>query len=273
VTDSEHDEPPERGDYYAKTFARGLEVIKAFSPHEPDPTLSEIARKTGMTRAAARRFLLTLVDLGYVGVAGRRFFLRPTVLELGFTYLSVLSLPQLADRHLVALTERVQERSSLAVLDGDEVVYVAVAGTFRLFTNSVTVGTRGAAYLSSHGRVLLAALSPEELEDYLGRVKLERRTAWTVGDTAALRRRIEETRTQGWCVVEQELEEGITSVAVPVHGPDGRVVASVNLASHHNRRPAASLREEGLAALRETAATIERDLLLVGGATLTRNRL
>jgi IclR family pca regulon transcriptional regulator len=267
------DGAPERGDWYAKSFARGLEVIKAFSADDPEPTLSDIARKTGMTRAAARRFLLTLVDLGYVGVVDRRFFLRPSVLELGFTYLSVLSLPQLAHSHMAALTERISERTSLAVLDGDEIVYVAVVGSHRVFTNSIAVGTRGAAYLSSHGRVLLSALPPAELDAHLGRLRMERRTAWTVPDRVALRRKIDEARVQGWALVEQELEEGVNSLAVPVHGPDGRVVASVNMACHVHRRSTAALRGEVLDAMREAVAAIERDLALAGGGARTRQRL
>ncbi|MEU2349154.1 IclR family transcriptional regulator C-terminal domain-containing protein [Modestobacter sp. NPDC049651] len=273
IADDAADGSPERGDWFAKSFARGLEVIKAFSPDEPQPTLSDIARKTGMTRAAARRFLLTLVELGYVGTADRRFFLRPAVLELGFTYLSVLSLPQLAHPHLAALTEQIAERTSLAVLDGDEITYVSVVGSHRVFTNSIAVGTRGAAYLSSHGRVLLAGLPPAQLDAYLERLHLERRTAWTVPDKAALRRRIDEARAQGWALVEQELEEGVNSLAVPLHGPDGRVVASVNMASHAHRRSPAALRGEVLQAMQAAVAAIERDLALAGGGARTRQRL
>ncbi|OMQ12115.1 IclR family transcriptional regulator, partial [Modestobacter sp. VKM Ac-2676] len=138
----------------------------------------------------------------------RRFHLRPTVLELGYTYLSVLGVPQVATPHLVALTERLDESTSLGVLDGDDVVYVARIGSRRVFVNGATVGMRGAAWLSSHGRVLLAALPAADLDAHLGRVQLERRTAHTVRDTGELRRRLAQVRAQGWSLVEEELEEG-----------------------------------------------------------------
>ncbi|MBB3675047.1 IclR family transcriptional regulator domain-containing protein [Modestobacter versicolor] len=274
MTDTEQDESLERGDHYAKTFARGLETIRAFSPEEPELSVSDVARKTGMPRAAARRFLLTLLDLGYVGVtAERRFFLRPAVLELGFTYLSTLTLPQLARPRLVELTAELGETTSLGVRDGDDIVYVAHVPVRRTFSAGITVGTRGPAYLSSHGRVLLGALPPAELEAYLQRVRLERRTTHTVPDREALRQRIEEGRAQGWVAVDEELEDGVTSLAVPVHGPDGDVVASLNLASHSNRESVGARRPQTIAALQRTAAALTRELRLLGGTTDTRNRL
>ncbi|WP_369138440.1 IclR family transcriptional regulator domain-containing protein [Modestobacter versicolor] len=274
MTDTDEDEPREPGDHFAKTFARGLETIRAFSPEQPELSVSDVARTTGMPRAAARRFLLTLLDLGYVGVtADRRFFLRPAVLELGFTYLSTLSLPELARPRLVELTAELGETTSLGVLDGDDIVYVAHVPVRRTFSAGIAVGTRGAAHLSSHGRVLLGALPPAELESFLARVRLEPRTRHTVPDREALRQRIEEARDQGWCAVDEELEDGVTSIAVPVHGPDGDVVASLNLASHSNRESVRARRAQSIAALQRTAAALTGELRLVGGAAGTRNRL
>ena len=256
------DEPP-RAEYFVQSVERALAVIKTFTADSPDLTLSEIARRTGMTRAAARRFVLTLTDLGYLGVVDRKFHLRPTVLELGHTYLSVLSLPQVATPHLTVLSERLHETTSLAVLEGDDIVYVARIGARRVMASGLTVGTRLPAYPTSHGRIQLAHLPEDRLEDFLGRVRLEPRTAQTVTDPEQLRRRLRQARAQGWCLVDQELEEGVTSIAVPVRNGAGRVVASVNVGTHSRRLRAPQLREIALEPLQETAAQIERDIALL----------
>jgi|tagenome__1003787_1003787.scaffolds.fasta_scaffold20830497_2 IclR family pca regulon transcriptional regulator len=259
-----NDEPErKRGEYFVQSVERALAVIRTFSADHPELTLSEIARHTGMTRAAARRFVLTLADLGYLGVLDRKFYLRPTVLELGHTYLSVLSVPQAAVPHLTLLSERLHETTSLAVLEGDDIVYVARIGPRRVISSGLTVGTRLPAYLTSHGRMQLACLPDEQLDEYLARVRLEPRTAQTVTDPQVLRRRLLQARAQGWCLVDQELEEGVTSIAVPVRNGAGRVVASVNVGTHSRRLRAPVLREVALAPLQETAAEIERDIALL----------
>ena len=256
-------EEPRRAEYFVQSVERALAVIKTFSADHPELTLSEIARHTGMTRAAARRFVLTLTDLGYLGVVDRKFHLRPTVLELGHTYLSVLSLPQVATPHLTLLSERLHETTSLAVLEGDDIVYVARIGPRRVIASGLTVGTRLPAYLTSHGRIQLAYLPDDQLDDYLARVRLEPRTAQTVTDPEQLRRRLRQARAQGWCLVDQELEEGVTSIAVPVRNGAGRVVASVNVGTHSRRLRAPVLKEVALAPLQDTAAQIERDIALL----------
>ena len=259
-----NDEPErKRAEYFVQSVERALAVIKTFSADHPELTLSEIARHTGMTRAAARRSVLTLADLGYLGVVDRKFYLRPTVLELGHTYLSVLSLPQVATPHLTALSESLHETTSLAVLEGDDIVYVARIGPRRVIASGLTIGTRLPAYLTSHGRIQLASLPDDQLDDYLARVRLEPRTAQTVTDPQVLRRRLLQARNQGWCLVDQELEEGVTSIAVPVRNGAGRVVASVNVGTHSRRLRAPALREVALGPLLETAAQIERDIALL----------
>lgn len=264
-----NDGPPEaaarrRGDYFVQSLERGLAVIKAFSADEPELTLSDIARRTGMTRAAARRFVLTLVDLDYVGVVDRRFHLRPTVLELGYTYLSLMSVPQIATPHLTRLSEQLKETTSLAVLDGEEIIYVARIGGRRVWSSGLTVGTRLPAFVTSHGRVQLAALPDAALDAYLATARLEARTARTTTDPDVLRERLLEVRKQGFALVDQELEEGVTSLAVPVHDRSGTVVASVNVGIHSGRLSPAALRRTALEPLRETAARIERDIALLG---------
>lgn len=269
---SKSQESADRGDYFVKSLERGFAVIKAFSAEAPELTLSDIARRTGMTRAAARRFLLTLSDLGYVGVTDRRFHLRPAVLELGFTYLSMLSLPQLAMRHLTELSEQLQETTSMAVLDGQDIVYVARVGGRRVMTSGIAVGTRMPAFLSSHGRMLLSSLPDDELDAFLAQVRLTPRTAHTVTDVAVLRERLLEARAQGWCLVDQELEEGVTSIAVPVRGPDGKVLASLNVGTHSTRRTPAALKEDVLRPLLATAVALERDVALMGVQPTARPR-
>jgi IclR family pca regulon transcriptional regulator len=253
-----------RGDYFVQSLERGLAVIKAFSGEEPELTLSDIARRTGMTRAAARRFVLTLVDLEYVGTVDRKFHLRPTVLELGYTYLSLMSFPRVATPHLAALSGRLQETTSVAVLDRDDIVYVVRVGARRVVASGLTVGTRLPAYLTSHGRVQLAALPDEQLDAYLARVTLEPRTAKTTTDPAQLRAKLMLARLRGFALVDQELEEGVTSIAVPIRDGSGAVVASVNVGTQSSRLPPAALQRAALEPLRETAVRIERDMTLLG---------
>src|SRR4051794_23692642 len=150
---------PARGTHFVQSLERGLAVIRAFDAEAPELTLSDVARRTGMSRAAARRFLLTLADLGYVRTDGRQFSLSPRVLELGYAYLSSLSLPEVAEPHLEALVAEVRESSSMSVLDGGDIVYVARVPVSRIMTVAINVGTRFPAYATSMGRVMLAGLS------------------------------------------------------------------------------------------------------------------
>ena len=155
-----------------QSLERGLAVIRAFDEHNAELTLSDVARATGLTRAAARRFLLTLADLGYVRTDGRWFSLSPRILELGYAYLSSQSLTEVAEPHLERLVAEVHESSSVSVLDGEDIVYVARVPTARIMAVSINVGTRFPAYATSMGRVLLSRLPDEELEAYLERVEL-----------------------------------------------------------------------------------------------------
>lgn len=152
---------------FVRSLDRGLGVLRAFSAQTPAMSLSEVARRTGLTRAAARRLVLTLVELGYVRARGREFSLTPRVLDLGYSYLSSVSLPEVAEPHLERLVAEVGESSSVAVLDNDEIVYVARVPTSRIMTVAINVGTRFPAYATSMGRVLLAGLAKSELDTYL----------------------------------------------------------------------------------------------------------
>ena len=257
-------EVPIRGTHFVQSLERGLAVIRAFDASAPELTLSDVARLTGLTRAAARRFLLTLVDLGYVRTDGRRFTLSPRVLELGYAYLSSLSLPEIAEPHLERLVAEVRESSSVSVLDGEDIVYVARVPTSRIMRVAINVGTRFPAYATSMGRVLLAGLPDDEVEAFLERADLRRLTERTVTTGDALRRELRRARSQGWALVDQELEEGLRSVAAPIRDRDGRVTAAVNLSAHASRTSVEAVERTLLPPLLATAERIEADLKDVG---------
>lgn len=245
---------------FVQSLERGLAVIRAFDAEHPQLTLSEVARTTGLTRAAARRFLLTLVELGYMRTDGRLFSLRPRILELGYAYLSSLSLPEVAMPHMEALVAQVHESCSMSVLDGDEVVYVARVPTKRIMTVGISVGTRFPAYATSMGRVLLAGQPAEWLDQYLAKAELKPLTRRTITDPAKLRGVLAKIATQGYAIVDQELEEGLRSLAAPIHGENGQVIAAVNVSAHASRGSSEVIRRELLPPLLETAKRIEEDL-------------
>lgn len=254
-----------------QSLERGLSVIRAFDGEHPRLTLSDVSRRTGLTRAAARRFLLTLVALGYVHNDGREFSLRPRVLDLGFAYLSSMGLPEVALPHMETLVADMQESSSMSVLDGPDVVYVARVPTRRrIMAVSIAVGTRFPAYATSMGRVLLADLDDDALTEYLESTELVKLTASTVHDENRLRRVLEATRAQGYAVVDQELEEGLRSVAAPVRAERGRVVAAVNMSVHASRATVAEIKQRFLPPLLDTVARISADLGSLGSAGLAR---
>jgi IclR family transcriptional regulator, pca regulon regulatory protein len=250
----------ERPAEFVQSLERGLAVIRAFSAERPRMTLAELARETGMTRAAARRFLITLKHLGYVSSQGRTFELRPSVLQLGYAYLSSFSLTKIAQDHLEALAEELHESCSASVLDGDDIVYVARASTNRIMTIGLSVGTRLPAYCTSMGRILLAALPDEELDAYLDRVTLTPRTNFTITDVDEFRTELERVRSRGWSLLDQELEHGVRSISVGVHDVDGRTIAAINTSAHATRVSLKTLQTDCLSALRRSAREIDRDL-------------
>jgi IclR family pca regulon transcriptional regulator len=248
-----------RGAPFVQSLERGLAVIRAFDADHRSLTLSDVARRTGLPRAAARRFLHTLVELGYVRTDGRLFSLRPRVLDLGYAYLSSTPLPDVAQPHLEDLVSRVHESCSVSVLDGEDIVYVARVATKRLMTVAISVGTRFPAYATSMGRVLLAARPPAERAAYLSTARLEPLTGRTVTDPGRLAELLDEVADQGFALLDQELEEGLRSIAVPVRDATGEVVAAVNVSASARRSPEA-IRAELLPPLRTAAGEIEADL-------------
>ena len=249
-----------RAPHFVQSLERGLAVIRAFDERNPELTLSDVARSTGLTRAAARRFLLTLADLGYVRTDGRYFTLSPRILELGYAYLASQSLTEVAEPHLERLVAEVHESSSVSVLDGEDIVYVARVPTSRIMTVSINVGTRFPAYATSMGRVLLAALDEAGLDAYLERVELVPLSPRTVTSVDTLRSELAKVRRQGWALVDQELEEGLRSVAAPIRDRSGSTVAAVNLSAHASRMTIEAARRGLIPPLLATAARIEADL-------------
>ena len=255
--------PSGRPTHFVQSLERGLAVIRAFDAEHTALTLSDVARATGLTRAAARRFLLTLTDLGYVRTDGKQFALTPRVLDLGYAFLSSLTLPEVAEPHLERLAAELRESSSVSVLDGDEIVYVARVPTSRIMRASINVGTRFPAYATSMGRVLLAALPEPELTAYLDRAVIEPLTARAIDNAEDLEEELARVREQGWALVDGELEPGLRSVAAPLHGRGGAVVAALNVSTSATRDSVEHLVEAYVPALLRTAAAIDADLRLV----------
>lgn len=243
-----------------QSLERGLAVIRAFDADHGRMTLSEVARRTDLTRATARRFLHTLVALDYMQTDGRHFWLRPRILDLGYSYLSSLTLPDLATPHLKDLSEELHESSSISVLDGTDVVYVARIPARRIMAVGITVGTRFPAYATSMGRVLLAGLPDDEVDRLLAGTTLEPLTARTVADAVDLRKRIEEVRRLGYALVDQELEIGLRSIAAGIADTSGRVVAAVNLSVPATAVTIDGMRKRLLPALLATRDAIQVDL-------------
>jgi len=250
----------EASNEFVRSVDRAFAIVRAFGRENPSLTLSQVAERTGLTRASARRFLLTLQALGYVGSEGRQFFLRPRILDLGFAYLSSVPVFDIVETHMEAMVQQVQESSSASVLDGTDVIYTIRVPTRRIMSVQIEVGTRLPAYATSMGRVLLAALAPAQLDDYFHQAKMQKLTPLTVTDQKGVRAAIDRAREQGWCLLDQELEVGVRSVAVPLHDSVGRVFAAMNISTNATRVPAERLLGEHLPLLRKTAGAIDEEI-------------
>lgn len=243
-----------------QSLVRGLSVIRTFNAERPRQTLAQVAEATGLARATARRFLHTLVGIGYAGTDGNEFWLTPRVLELGYSYMSGLGLPAIAQPRLEELSRTLGESSSMSVMDGDEVVYVNRVPVRRIMTVSITIGTRFPAYSTSMGRVMLAGLPEEALSEYFERAELRPLTPQALATEQDLRAELTKVRTQGWCIVDQELEPGLRSLAAPIHSPDGMVIAAVNISTQSAVHNLDDLHQRFLPSLIETARQITADL-------------
>lgn len=258
ATQKKQADPPTPGDSYVQSFARGLQVIRSFSAGAPRQTLSEVAAASGLTRAGARRILLTLQTLGYVDSDGRLFALTPRILDLGFAYLSSMPIWNRAEPVMEALVQQVQESCSAAVLDATDIVYVMRVPTHKIMRISLGVGSRLPAYCTSMGRLLLADLDDDEVRARLEASTLEAFTRHTLTDIDALFAKVVQARRQRWCLVNQELEEGLISIAAPIVDRAGRMVAALNISGQANRTSAKVMQETMLPALLAAAAEVSR---------------
>jgi IclR family transcriptional regulator, pca regulon regulatory protein len=250
----------ELGGEFITSLARGLAAITAFGEGRAELTLSEVAERTGLPRATARRALITLQHLGHVTVEGRAFRLAPRVLSLGFPPLSKATLTHIARPHLTALTDRVKNSTSLAVLTDDHVQCALSLTAGRIMDVDIAAGSRVPAYATSAGRVLVASLPAERRAVWLAHVRLEALTPRTVTRPTDLEAILEQVRDDGYALVDDELEEGLRSVAVPVRDREGVVVAAVNVHMHSGRGPAAECVMDIVPELRATADSLEADL-------------
>jgi IclR family pca regulon transcriptional regulator len=245
---------------FVSSLARGLAVITAFSAQSPSMTLTEVAEKVGLTRATARRLLLTLETLGHVRSTGKEFSLTPKVMELGLSYLSSLGLSAIVAPHLSMLSAQVQESASAAILEDSEIVYIARAAGRKIMQVQITVGTRFPAYATSMGRVLLAYLEPQDLDSVLSASKLTALTPHTKTSKRELTTLIRSVRSKGYSFVDQELELGLRSLAVPIRAASGQVVAALNISTGIALTPKQTI-DKCLPALKDCAAQIESELL------------
>ncbi|AGF73209.1 IclR family transcriptional regulator domain-containing protein [Corynebacterium halotolerans] len=243
-----------------QSLVRGLSVIRTFNADRPRQTLAQVAEATGLARATARRFLHTLVGIGYADTDGVEFWLTPRVLELGYSYMSGLGLPAIAQPRLEELSRQVGESSSLSVLDGPDIVYVNRVPVRRIMTVSITIGTRFPAYATSMGRVLLSGLIPGELDEYFEATELVTLAPTTIHEESRLREEIARVQDQGWAIVDQELEPGLRSLAAPVHSTEGRIVAAVNISTQTAVHDLDELHRAFLPSLIDTARQISADL-------------
>ncbi len=248
---------------YVQSLARGLAVISVFDAEHPRMTLTEVAQRADLTRAAARRFLLTLVELGYVGSNGKKFWLTPKILSLGYAYLSTMSLAEVAQPHLAELSAQVGESASISVLESGDVVYIARHSVRRIMKANINVGTRFPAHATSMGRVILASMEDEELDAWFERHPPVQLTENTITAPEELREILAQVRRDGWAMCLEELEPTLCSVAAPVHDQRGRSIAGVNVSIAGSGTQTASTLMRFLEPLLETAQAITTDYLRV----------
>ena len=247
---------------FVKSLDKGLKILHVFSESRNGMTLTDVANTTEITRAAARRFLLTLKELGYLKQDGRYFHLTPKILSLSAAYLTSDTLPDVAYPFLKELTEKVHESASLSVLAGEDIVYVARVLTERIMSVNLQVGTRLPAWCTSMGRAQIAFLPEEEIAALTDRIEWTQRTPNTINTPKRFVAELEKIRELKYAIVDQELEIGVVSIAVPVFSKKGKVVAAINVAGHATRTKTADLIREVLPHLKHAAQGIENALII-----------
>ena len=245
---------------FIQSLERGLLIIRAFSNENPSLTVSEAAKITTLSRPAVRRILLTLENLGYVKSIDGHFSLTARVLSLGYAYISSKNIWDIAHTHMKKLVEQTGESTSISVLDDTEIVYVARIPTKRIMMISLDVGSRLPAYATSMGQVLLANLSQDELTQYFNNAHFTSFTKRTMIDQTKLQEQLIQIKQDGWAFVEQQLEEGLSSLAAPIRNHKGKVIAAINISSHADRINSEMLKEEFLPSLLKVAEEISIEI-------------
>ena len=260
---------PQPNDEFVQSLARGLAVIEVFDAAKPALTLADVARATGFPRATARRLLHTLVTLGYASFDGKLFRLTPRVLQVGYAYIASLNIWQAAQPFMIELVEQVHESCSAAVLEGHAIVYVARVPTAkRIMSINLNVGTRLPAHVTSMGRVLMAALKESELDQFIASiVPLQAYTEHSITDPEQLRETLRQTAAQGWSLVDQELETGVRSLAVPLTDSSNRVIAALNIGAHSSRVSTVEMEQRFLPPLQHAARQISAAIAASQGRT------
>jgi IclR family pca regulon transcriptional regulator len=257
----------EKAAWYSESLARGLKVARAFDRESPKMRISDVAAKTGMTRASARRYLLTLKELGYVGAEGDWFYPMPRILELGYSFIASARLEDFVEPILKKLSDQTDAAAHFAVLDNNETLCLGSVFSHKMVNIFISIGARHPAYAGSLGKVLLSGLSDEELERYLASVRRVEHTKETLTSAASLKKEIAAIRNQGYGLNRGELTPGIVGVAVPVHNKTGKVAAVVNANWISVQSVKPSDIKRCLGPLREAAKQIE--LRLSSGAVPT----
>jgi IclR family pca regulon transcriptional regulator len=251
----------QKANWYIGALERGFAVLKTFGRDTPMLRVSEISSKTGMSRFAVRRFLKTFQELGYIGVDDERYFLKPGILEIGYSYLAASQIPNLIQRYLEELVSKTGGSSAIGVMDGHEVIYIARATAPMLYNLAVGLHTRQPAYVFSIGRILLANMASEALDEYLETVPLKRYTDRTIVNQKKLRAQLATERKRGWSAIQDEMSYGVMALAVPIHDRRGRVVAALNLNPHGAIEKLDDLVSLHLDDLKKTAQRIEKELV------------
>ena len=258
---------------FAQTLARGLEVLQAFNVERPHATTTQVAEIAGISRAAARRILLTLRELGYVEEVTTHYWrLTPKVLRLGFAFFSSQSIWSVIADDVRALAQEVNEPCAVAVLDGTDILYVIRDSTRRIISTHVSPGERLPAYAASLGKILLAALPEPELERYFELATLPRRTKKTITSKQALRRALTQVRRKDYAIADEEMEDGLISIAVPIHVSSGEAIAAINLSSHTSRMSLDELVSRMLPKLRRAAERIDETVSMLESSGGLRRR-
>ena len=246
---------------FIESLDRGLRVLEVFGSSQQPMTLSDLAKAAGLARATARRILLTLEHAGFVATDGKLFRLTPRVLALASSYLASNHVVSVLQPALDKLSTAAQEISSMAILDGNDAVFIARASPTRIFSSGLDIGYRRPAFCTSVGRVLLSRLPDDELAAALDKMDLVQLTPFTVTDKKKLLKMIIADRVQGYSLVDREAEPGFRSISVPVRRYDGAIVAAINMGAHVDRVSSAEMVERFLPRLKEAAGAVKSMLV------------